>query len=42
MYWKEILWLFSWPTIIWANYLLVSFVLKKYEQKYPSDAKSDG
>jgi hypothetical protein len=35
MYWKEILWLLSWPLIIWINYRIIRFVLARYEKKYP-------
>lgn len=31
MYWSEILWYLSWPALIYANYLIVSFVLKKHD-----------
>lgn len=38
MYWKEILWLLSWPLIIWVNYLLVRIALKGYDRKHPETA----
>jgi hypothetical protein len=41
MYWNEILWLLSWPLFIWVNYLIISYVLKKYEKKYTEIQNSD-
>lgn len=31
MYWIEILWYLSWPALIYANYRIIAFVLKKHD-----------
>jgi len=33
MYIKEILWLLSWPLVIWFTYKMVRFALKKFDKK---------
>jgi hypothetical protein len=33
MYWTEILWLISWPVLIWVSYKLSVWAVKKFEQK---------
>lgn len=33
MYLKEILWLISWPVLIYISYRLVLVALKKFEKK---------
>lgn len=41
MYWIEILWLLSWPLLIWVNYRIIRFVLAKYEKKFPEPDTSE-
>lgn len=33
----QILWLLSWPVLIYVSYRLVLLALKLYEKKYPSE-----
>ncbi|OQC43662.1 MAG: hypothetical protein BWX61_01157 [Bacteroidetes bacterium ADurb.Bin035] len=33
MYWREILWLISWPLMIWVIYVVITSAIKKYESK---------
>lgn len=37
MYWTEILWLFSWPVLIWISYKLSVFAIKKYNEQFVND-----
>jgi len=31
MHTEQILWLLSWPVLIWFNYVMVRYALRKYE-----------
>jgi len=33
MYWGEILWLISWPLMIWILHLIITSAINKYEDK---------
>lgn len=33
MYTTEIIWLLTWPLLIFTSYLTIKLLLKKYEQK---------
>lgn len=37
MYWTEILWLISWPVLIWISYKLSVFVVNKYDEIFGHD-----
>ena len=42
MYTTEILWLISWPVIIWLSYKVVRLALNKFEkQEQKEEASSD-
>jgi hypothetical protein len=41
MYWREILWLISWPLMIWVSYVVITSAIKKYEVKYNSNEKAE-
>lgn len=32
-YLPEIIWLITWPLLMWISYLIISKIIKKYEQK---------
>jgi len=36
MHTEQILWLLSWPVLIWVNYVVIRYALKKYEYKQKS------
>ena len=38
MYWTEILWLITWPALIFISYRVVLFALKKFEARQGKNA----
>lgn len=32
MYLSSVLWLLSWPVLIWVSYLLIRFAIRKFEE----------
>ncbi|MCX6235909.1 MAG: hypothetical protein NT175_14525 [Bacteroidetes bacterium] len=41
MYWKEILWLLSWPVLIIAAYLVIKALISRFDRKIDQPEKQE-
>lgn len=40
MYWNSILWILSWPVLIFISYQLIKFTIRKYESVLEKPVKN--